>query len=234
MNKSPEIYWKDKSGIRHRFWIYPRGTKFNKPCPGIYVYARETSPHKWIPIYIGQAENVNVRLTDQEQQERVDQHGATHIHVSIIAQEKSRLTIEKDLIQQWNPVCNTQYANTPRFALNVEEVADVNPDFVLSGRNGAIQAVRYDATSAMLLDEFLKEHRKVEEQGSIIAQVKSTAAKQEAIIAELKSGIQALTARVKEQASQIQRANAALGLSRFHRNLMGGQSLRRQDATAFR
>ncbi|HZR06751.1 MAG TPA: hypothetical protein VFA61_13070 [Candidatus Udaeobacter sp.] len=221
MNKSPEIYWKDKSGIRHRFWIYPRGTKFNEPCPGIYIYARETSAHKWIPIYIGQTENVNVRLTDQEQQERVDQHGATHIHVSIIAREKARRTIEKDLIQHWNPVCNTPCASTPRLGLTVEEVADVNPDFVVRDRNGEIHAVRYDATRAMLLDEFLKEHRKVEKQGNIIAQVKSTAAKQEAIIAELKSGIQALTARVKEQASQIQRANAALGLSRFSPQLTG-------------
>lgn len=218
MNKSPEIYWKDKSGIRHRFWIYPRGTKFNEPCPGIYIYARETSPHKWIPIYIGQAENVNVRLTDQEQQKRVDQHGATHVHVSIIAKEKSRLAIEKDLIQEWNPVCNMQHLSAPRFGLTVEEVADVNPDFVVRGRNGEIHAVRYDTASAMLLNEFLKEHRKVEEQGAIIAQVKSTAAKQEAVIADLKSGMQALSAKVKEQMSQIKRANAALELSRFRRN----------------
>ena len=44
MNNSLQIYWKDKSGISHRFWIHPRGTKFNEPCPGIYIYARETSP----------------------------------------------------------------------------------------------------------------------------------------------------------------------------------------------
>jgi len=50
--------------------------------------------------------------------------------------------------------------------------------------------VRYDAVNAMLLNEFLKEHRKVEEQEATIAQVKSKAAKQEAIIAQLKSGME--------------------------------------------
>jgi hypothetical protein len=70
----------------------------------------------------------------------------------------------------------------------------------------------------MLLDELLKEHRKVEQQERIIAQVKSNAARQDAMIAELKSGMQALTARMKAQASQIQRTNATLGISRLHRN----------------
>jgi len=148
----------------------------------------------------------------------VDRNGATHIHVSIIAREKSRLTIEKDLIQQWKPICNTQYANTPHFGSTAGEIAEVNLGFMMRDRNGEIHAVRGDAASAMLLDELLKEHRKVEQQERIIAQVKSNAARQDAMIAELKSGMQALTARMKAQASQIQRTNATLGISRLHRN----------------
>jgi hypothetical protein len=158
MNKSLLIYWKDKSGTSHRFWIHPRGTKFNEPCPGIYIYARETSPHKWIPIYIGQTENVNVRLTNHEQQECVDQNGATHIHVSIITSEKSRLATEKDLIEQWKPVCNTQ------FGMIAEQVAEANPDVVVRDEKGEVYTVRYEAANATLLSEFLKEHRKVQEQ----------------------------------------------------------------------
>jgi peptidoglycan hydrolase CwlO-like protein len=50
-----------------------------------------------------------------------------------------------------------------------------------------------------LLNEFLKEHRKVQEQEAVIDQVRSNAAKQEATIEELKSGIQALTATVKSR-----------------------------------
>ena len=187
MNKSPQIYWKDKSGTSHRFWIYPRGTKFNEPCSGIYVYARETSPHKWTPIYIGQTENVNVRLTNDEQRECVDQNGATHIHVKTVTDEKSRFTIEKELIQQWTPVCNTQ------FGLIAEEVAEADPDVVRNGR-GEVYAARYEATNATLLSELLKEHRKVEEQDVTIAQLKkdfqATIARQQKQIETLTAGLQ--------------------------------------------
>src|SRR6185503_6635732 len=51
---------------------------------------------------------------------------------------------------------------TPQFGLIAEEVAKVNPDLVVRNRNGEIYSVRYDQVNAMLLNEFLKEHRKVE------------------------------------------------------------------------
>jgi hypothetical protein len=51
----------------------------------------------------------------------------------------------------------------PKFGLVAEEVAKVNPDLVVRDRNGNIYSVRYEAVNAMLLNEFLKEHRKVEE-----------------------------------------------------------------------
>jgi Chaperone of endosialidase len=85
---------------------------------------------------------------------------------------------------------------TPQFGLIAEEVAQVNPDLVVRDKNGEIYTVRYEAVNAMLLNEFLKEHRKVEEQ--------------EKTIAELKSGMTALTATVKEQAAQIQKVSAQL------------------------
>ena len=52
---------------------------------------------------------------------------------------------------------------TPQFGLIAEEVAKVNPDLVVRDRNGEIYSVRYEAVNAMLLNEFLKEHRKVEQ-----------------------------------------------------------------------
>jgi hypothetical protein len=52
---------------------------------------------------------------------------------------------------------------TPQFGLIAEEVEKVNPDLVVRDRNGEIYSVRYDAVNAMLLNEFLKEHRKVEQ-----------------------------------------------------------------------
>src|SRR5206468_1981168 len=69
---------------------------------------------------------------------------------------------------------------TPQFGLIAEEVAKVDSDLVVRDRKGEIYSVRYEAVNAMLLNEFLKEHRKVEEQNSKIQQ-------QEATITELRS-----------------------------------------------
>ena len=60
----------------------------------------------------------------------------------------------------------------PQFGLMAEDVAAVNPDLVVRDKNGEIYTVRYDAVNAMLLNEFLKEHKKVEEQQATITQLK--------------------------------------------------------------
>jgi Chaperone of endosialidase len=60
----------------------------------------------------------------------------------------------------------------PQFGLIAEDVANVNPDLVVRDDNGEIYTVRYDAVNAMLLNEFLKEHQKVEEQAVTISQMK--------------------------------------------------------------
>jgi hypothetical protein len=97
--------------------------------------------------------------------------------------------------------------NTPQFGLIAEEVAKVNPDLVVRDKNGDVYTVRYDAVNAMLLNEFLKEHKAfLEEQRKV--------EKQEKTIVELKSGMTALMATVKEQAAQIQKVSAQLELSK--------------------
>ena len=53
--------------------------------------------------------------------------------------------------------------DTPQFGLIAEEVAKVNPTLVLPDKQGKPFTVRYDVVNAMLLNEFLKEHRKVEQ-----------------------------------------------------------------------
>jgi hypothetical protein len=52
---------------------------------------------------------------------------------------------------------------TPQFGLLAEQVAEVNPDLVVRDENGKVYTVRYDQVDAMLLNEFLKEHREVQE-----------------------------------------------------------------------
>src|SRR6266545_606854 len=107
--------------------------------------------------------------------------------------------------------------NTPKFGLLAEEVAEVNPDLVVRDENGEIYTVRYDAVNAMLLNEFLKEHRKVEEQQAMITELKSTAliqeasiAKHEETIADMKEGMAVLTAQFKEQEARIQKVSARI------------------------
>ena len=91
--------------------------------------------------------------------------------------------------------------------LIAEEVAKVNPrPGACATKNGKPYTVRYDQVNAMLLNEFLKEHRKVEEQDhrlqeqeATIAQLKAAAAKQEAVNAEQQKGMEIVIARLKEQ-----------------------------------
>jgi Chaperone of endosialidase len=103
--------------------------------------------------------------------------------------------------------------NTPCFGLIAEEVAEVNPTLVVRDHEGKPYSVRYDQVNAMLLNEFLKEHKKVEEQHATIVQLKSNAAKQEATINELTKDIGVLTVQFKEQAAQIQRMNAQVEMN---------------------
>ena len=95
---------------------------------------------------------------------------------------------------------NNDKTNTAQFGLVAEEVEQVNPDLIVRSPDGKPYTVRYDAVNAMLLNEFLKEHRKNEEQ--------------EKTIAELKSGMTVLSAAVKEQAAQIQKVSALLEASK--------------------
>jgi hypothetical protein len=88
----------------------------------------------------------------------------------------------------------------PQFGLVAEEVAKVNPDLVARDVEGKPFTVRYPEINAMLLNEFLKEHKKVEEQ--------------QATIAELKKAIARLAARDEEQAAQIQKVSAQLEASK--------------------
>ena len=92
--------------------------------------------------------------------------------------------------------------STSQFGLIAEEVAKINPDLVVRDKNGEIYTVRYDAVNAMLLNEFLKEHRKVREHEATIALLKRDSAKQQ-------KQIEALTAGLRRVSDQIQSTNPA-------------------------
>jgi len=87
----------------------------------------------------------------------------------------------------------------PQFGLVAEEVEKVNPDLVVRDEDGKVNTVRYDAVNAMLLNEFLKEHRKVQEQGVAFALMQKQ--------------IEALTATVQKVSEQLDLSKPATQLA---------------------
>jgi hypothetical protein len=108
-------------------------------------------------------------------------------------------------------------AGISQFGLVAEQVDKVNPDLVARDDQGKPYTVRYEAVNAMLLNEFLKEHRKVEKQERKIAGQDRKTQEQDATIAQLRSAIaqqqkeiKDLTAGLKEPAAQIQKVSDQL------------------------
>ena len=98
-------------------------------------------------------------------------------------------------------------AGTPQFGLVAEEVEKVNPDLVARDDQGNPYSVRYEAVNAMLLNEFLKEHRTVQEQAVKITQQRKDF---EAAIAQQQKEIEALTAGLQDVRQAIEPADHGL------------------------
>ncbi len=86
------------------------------------------------------------------------------------------------------------------YGLVAENVAKITPELAIRNGNGEIESVRYSAIYAMLLNEFLKEHKKVKNL--------------EATVAQQQKGMEVLTAQLKEQAAQIQKVSAQVRMSK--------------------
>jgi (2Fe-2S) ferredoxin len=94
---------------------------------------------------------------------------------------------------------NSDWKGTTQYGLIAEEVAEVDPQLVVR-KDGELVTVRYEQVNSMLLNEFLKEHKNVEEQ--------------QASISQLKSEMQTMVAQLKEQAAQIQKVSAHLEVNK--------------------
>jgi uncharacterized coiled-coil protein SlyX len=92
----------------------------------------------------------------------------------------------------------------PQFGVVAEEVEKVNPDLIVRDQEGKPHTVRYEQINAMLLNEFLKSHSKLQEQEATIARLTSTDAKQEATIAKQQKQIEALTAGLQKVSAQLE------------------------------
>ena len=119
--------------------------------------------------------------------------------------KKDIATMEKasEAVLSLRPVTfhyKTDAKGTPQFGLIAEEVAKVNPALVLPDKEGKPYTVRYDQVNAMLLNEFLKEHRKVQD-------LEANAAKQQKQIEALTAGLQKVNAQLEAAKSAPQVVN---------------------------
>ena len=105
MAETPTISWEGQSGIKYPYFIYPIGATFKEEA-GNYIFALETRPNYWKPIYIGQTENLNERFDNHHKMPCIKRNGATHIHAHLNSRQSIRLSEESDLIAKFSPVCN--------------------------------------------------------------------------------------------------------------------------------
>jgi len=172
--------------------------------------ANQTDPSK--PLMIG---NDGVRVLNDAIPVLIDSAGqlGTMSSSARFKKEIKPMGSASEAILALKPVTfhyNSDKTNTPQFGLIAEEVSKVNRDLVVRDENGEIYTVRYDAVNAMLLNEFLKEHRKMQELESTVGKQEASAAKQEATIAVQQKQIEALSAGLQKVSAQLATASPSL------------------------
>jgi hypothetical protein len=146
-----------------------------------------SDPATQAPVYVDQFNNVGVFQSSSRR----------------IKHDSQPMDKASETLYRLKPVTfkfNSDWKGTKQYGLIAEEVAEVDPQLVVHGKNGEVTAVHYEQINNMLLNEFLKEHKKVEE---LKSNFQATVAKQQ-------KEIQTLTARLEEQAAQIQKVSVQL------------------------
>jgi hypothetical protein len=158
-------------------------------------------------VTVGNADGVNVIIDSDGQLGTVNSSARFKKDIKPMDQTSEGILALKPVTFHYKHQDGKKAENTPQFGLIAEDVAEVNPDLVVRDADGKPFTVRYDAVNAMLLNEFLKEHKKVEAQQATIAELKSTVAQQQ-------KGMEVLTAQLKEQAAQIQKVSAQVEMNK--------------------
>jgi hypothetical protein len=102
------IYWVGKSGAKYKYEVFKLNTTFKKK-PGNYVFAKETEPGRFKPLYVGQTGDLSSRFTNHHAEDCLDRNGVTHITVHVNeAGDQARLDEETDIRNHYDPACNKQ------------------------------------------------------------------------------------------------------------------------------
>jgi hypothetical protein len=98
--------WTGQSGQKYRYTVYMFGTAFG-PGSENFILAREAGPGGYLPIYIGQTEDLSEPFNHQITLDCLKQNRVTHIHVRHSdSRDELRRAERSDLISVWNPPCN--------------------------------------------------------------------------------------------------------------------------------
>ena len=104
--KTKTCTWTGASGKDYTYHIFPIGTSF-KAEAGNYIFAAETNPGRWRPIYIGETSDLSERFDDHHKMPCIRRNGATHVHAKLTPGGKQvRLAEEADLVAHYAPTCN--------------------------------------------------------------------------------------------------------------------------------
>lgn len=100
--------WTGSSGKQYKYWISDINATF-KATAGNYIFAKESSPGRWAPLYIGESDNLSERLANHDKLPCVLRNGGTHIHAHANSSgDDARRAEESDLISAYNPACNKE------------------------------------------------------------------------------------------------------------------------------
>jgi len=171
----------------------------NSACYIASIYGQPIGAATGIPVFVDSTNRLGTMVSSKRFKEDIKPMGEASEALFSLKPVSFRYKKEID------PVGISQ------LGLVAEDVAKVNPDLIVRDKEGKPYTVRYEQVNAMLLNEFLKEHKTVQEQGATMTQQRKDF---EAAIAQQHKQIEALSATVKEQAAQIQKVSAELEVSK--------------------
>ena len=98
--------WTGASGEEYMYEIYLIEGTWND-VPGNYIFAKESKPHNWEAIYIGETESFKDRIPNHNELPCIQRNKGTHVHAHVNRDSQARLAEEKDLLAKHITPCNS-------------------------------------------------------------------------------------------------------------------------------